>query len=60
MIRENDIKTKNTNYGVYLTADTEKCHYGQAYNLTDKTKVNYVGNIYTAKQRFMKFYNQFE
>lgn len=60
MITEKDIKVKNTEQGVYLTAETAKGNYGQAYNLTDKTRANYVGNLATAKQRFMKFYNKFE
>ena len=60
MITENIIKVENTPDGILLTADTEKCHYGQAYNITDKTKANYVESVAMAKQRFMKFYNNFE
>lgn len=58
MITENIIKVKPLK--VYLTAETEKGSYGQVYNLSDKTAVNYVPDLETAKQRFINFYNQFE
>ncbi len=60
MITEKDIKQKNTSTGVYLSAETTKGKYGQCYNLTDKTKPNYMGSVWAARQRFMKFYNNFE
>ena len=60
MIKETNIRQKNTSTGVYLFAKTEKGQYGQHYNLTDKSKPNYVGSVYAAKRRFMRFYNNFE
>lgn len=60
MFTEQNIKVKNTETGVYLSAETDCGHYGQAYNITNKTAANYVGSVAEAKQRFVKFYNKFE
>lgn len=58
MITPDKIKVKPLK--VYLTAITNKGNYGQTYDLSDKTKTNYVPDLTTAKERFMDFYNQFE
>lgn len=58
MITEKQIAVKITQ--LVLSAETETGKYSQCYNLSDKTKTNYVPDIKTAKQQFMEFYNQFE
>lgn len=45
---------------VRLSAKTDKCEYMQTYNLSDRTKADYIPDLETAKERFIDFYNRFE
>ena len=60
MINVNRIKVKHTDYGLYLTTQTKKSKYGQAYSIGKPNKPNNVNSIDEAKSRFIKFYNQYE
>ena len=60
MITREIVKVKETEYGLFVSAQTDKCYYGEAYTLTNINSPVYVESVDEAIGRFIRWYNQFE